>query len=107
MDRLYRKIGTSFVYTGVQLDNSVVISQEEFDEVTLENIKIRIREVRDQKIRDIEWRFRRYEDETILDLPHNDDIARLAAYVQALRDVPQQEGFPEDIVWPTLGGGDE
>lgn len=26
---------------------------------------------------------------------------KYAAYRQALRDVPQQEGFPENIVWPT------
>ena len=25
----------------------------------------------------------------------------MAAYRQALRDVPQQEGFPTDITWPT------
>ena len=26
----------------------------------------------------------------------------LLAYAQELRDVPQQEGFPEDIQWPEL-----
>ena len=25
------------------------------------------------------------------------------AYRQALRDVPEQDGFPETITWPTLG----
>lgn len=25
----------------------------------------------------------------------------MAAYRQALRDVPQQDGFPVDITWPT------
>ena len=25
-----------------------------------------------------------------------------AVYRQALRDVPQQDGFPTDIIWPTL-----
>jgi hypothetical protein len=28
------------------------------------------------------------------------DQAAWAAYRQALRDVPQQEGFPENVVWP-------
>lgn len=28
------------------------------------------------------------------------DQAAWAVYRQALRDVPQQEGFPENIVWP-------
>lgn len=27
--------------------------------------------------------------------------AEVAAYRQALRDVPQQEGFPSTITWPT------
>ena len=35
-------------------------------------------------------------------LPH-DDIAALDIYVQALADVPEQEGFPFEIQWPTLG----
>jgi hypothetical protein len=28
------------------------------------------------------------------------DQAAWAAYRQALRDVPQQEGFPDNITWP-------
>ncbi len=27
----------------------------------------------------------------------------MKTYRQALRDVPAQEGFPTDIIWPTLG----
>jgi len=27
--------------------------------------------------------------------------AEMTAYRQALRDIPSQEGFPENIVWPT------
>lgn len=30
------------------------------------------------------------------------DTAALRAYRQALRDVPQQPGFPEAILWPEL-----
>lgn len=29
------------------------------------------------------------------------DQAAWTAYRQALRDVPQQAGFPEDVVWPS------
>ena len=29
------------------------------------------------------------------------DQAAWATYRQALRDVPQQAGFPHDVVWPT------
>jgi hypothetical protein len=30
------------------------------------------------------------------------DTPEVRAYRQALRDVTQQDGFPENIVWPTL-----
>lgn len=31
-----------------------------------------------------------------------EDLEAVKAYRQALRDVPQQEGFPFDVVWPEL-----
>lgn len=36
-------------------------------------------------------------------IDNNDDVRRIAlsAYRQQLRDVPQQEGFPQNINWPT------
>lgn len=30
------------------------------------------------------------------------DLAKVKAYRQSLRDVPAQEGFPEQVVWPEL-----
>lgn len=30
--------------------------------------------------------------------------AEARAYRQALRDIPEQSGFPYDVVWPMLGG---
>ena len=35
-----------------------------------------------------------------------DTKAAWAAYRQALRDVPQQEGFPENVTWPEEPAGD-
>lgn len=35
----------------------------------------------------------------VIDAPVNQ--AAWAAYRQALRDIPQQEGFPATVVWPT------
>ena len=29
-----------------------------------------------------------------------EDLAAVKAYRTALRDVPQQEGFPREVVWP-------
>ena len=34
-------------------------------------------------------------------------VGSMAKYRQALRDLPQQEGFPYDVVWPTRPGGKE
>ena len=33
------------------------------------------------------------------------DAAAWATYRQALRDVPQQDGFPASVAWPTQPGG--
>ena len=37
-------------------------------------------------------------------LTPSDDIVALDTYIQALRDVPDQAGFPYDVEWPMLGG---
>ena len=34
-------------------------------------------------------------------LPHK-DIGVIDTYMQSLADIPEQDGFPFDIVWPTL-----
>lgn len=34
------------------------------------------------------------------DVPES-TAAAYSVYRQALRDVPQQEGFPDDVIWPT------
>jgi hypothetical protein len=36
------------------------------------------------------------------DLQDEEAIAKARTYRQALRDVPEQEGFPTDIIWPVL-----
>lgn len=58
------------------------------------------RESRDARIKAFEWRYARYERNARLGLTQQDDLAKLDAYVQALADVPAQEGFPWIIDWP-------
>lgn len=36
---------------------------------------------------------------------NGDDLTALKAYRQALRDVPQQAGFPDNINWPVMPVG--
>ena len=50
-----------------------------------------------QKVR---WRVDRHDDEIKLGRNLTEDIKPVLEYIQALRDVPQQEGFPHNIVWP-------
>jgi len=61
-----------------------------------------IRAERGRRIDEVMWRVQRFESETRLGLTPCDDIAALDGYVQALRDVPQQEGFPETVEWPEM-----
>jgi hypothetical protein len=62
----------------------------------------RIREVRDQKIQEIEWRYERYHRHQRLEISQVDNIADLDQYVQALADIPQTQTDPFNIVWPEL-----
>jgi len=67
-----------------------------------------IRAERDRRIQAVMWRVERYESETRQGLAPTDDIAALDAYVQALRDLPGQDGFPwqgpedEAVPWPEV-----
>jgi len=56
--------------------------------------------LRDKKIEDVMWRIQRYESEVRLGMTPTDDLVALDGYVQLLRDVPLQAGFPMTINWP-------
>ena len=50
-----------------------------------------------------EWKIYRYESEVRQGVTPTDDISKLDTYVQALRDVPQQDvESPWHVVWPTV-----
>jgi hypothetical protein len=89
-------------YIGDPYGNATELTYEQYQTLYIQQLPQEIRTIRDQKILEVEWRIRRYQDEQLLALPHTDDIITLTAYVQALRDVPQQVGFPQDVVWPIL-----
>lgn len=59
-----------------------------------------IREQRDQKINEVEWRITRYLSETRQGInPTTDTISDLDTYVQALRDITKQSD-PSNITFP-------
>jgi len=61
-----------------------------------------VREKRSTLIANVTWRYERYAREMRLGLATTDDIGKLDAYIQLLCDIPDQAGFPHDVVWPVL-----
>jgi len=59
-----------------------------------------LRMERDSKIKAIQWRRDRHNDELALGLPPTEPLEPILIYIQELRAVPQQIGFPENIIWP-------
>lgn len=61
-----------------------------------------IRAERDRLIESVRWRIERHSDELALGSEPTEPLEPLLQYVQSLRDVPQQAGFPEVVEWPEL-----
>lgn len=74
----------------------------DIEAIELERMKAEVRSRRDSLILSIRWRLERHQDELTLGLDPTELIEPILQYIQALRDVPQQEGFPEDIIWPEV-----
>lgn len=69
---------------------------------TAEQLSAKARADRDTKLTATTWLVERHreEQETGTTTLTAQEYADLLAYRQALRDVPQQDGFPETIDWP-------
>lgn len=61
-----------------------------------------VRAKRDRLIDKEDWRYTRYDSEVRQGLTPSDDIVALDTYIQALRDIPEQSGFPWEVEWPVL-----
>jgi hypothetical protein len=75
---------------------------EELAEIERQNIDrqwVSVRDERDQKIKDFEWRYMRYERQVRLNITPTDNIADMDTYIQALADITQQSD-PFNIIWP-------
>lgn len=95
----YWKTGKE-VYIGDPFGDAVELTEGQYNKLVSDSQKERIRSERDKKIQDIEWRIRRYNDEKTLGIKVTENIEPILEYIQALRDVPQQAGFPYEITWP-------
>ena len=67
---------------------------------TPEQLADTARAERDRRIESVRWRIERHRDELALGSEPTEPLEPLLQYVQDLRDVPQQSGFPGDIDWP-------
>ncbi len=75
---------------------TVVKIPEKTEEEKLVEAKEQVRSKRDRLIADTDYLL-------TPDYPISaEDLEAVKAYRTALRDVPQQEGFPYDVVWPEL-----
>lgn len=90
-------------YTIEEVEAYIAEHPEDVLDMDVVNAKIhkaQIRQQRDTLIQSVEWRVRRHQDEMTLGLEPTEDIIPILEYIQALREVPQQPGFPDDILWP-------
>lgn len=63
-------------------------------------LAVQVRAERDRRIAAVQWRKDRHADELALGLTPTEPIEPVLTYIQALRDAPDQPGFPENITWP-------
>ena len=67
---------------------------------TTEQLAGAARAERDRLIESVRWRIERHSDELALGREPTEPLEPLLQYMQLLRDVPQQAGFPEVVEWP-------
>lgn len=77
-------------------------SEEELALIVARDLEARwqfVRDERDRKIKDFEWRYFRYERQVRLGTTPTDNLVDLDSYVQALADITTQSD-PYNITWP-------
>lgn len=108
MDTLYKDTaGNIYAVSTIQTpkESWVKLTKKETEahlnpEPTAEQLADTARAERDQLIESVRWRIERHSDELALGSEPTEPLEPLLQYTQALRDVPQQAGFPESVEWP-------
>ena len=67
-----------------------------------------VRTTRNELLKAVDQRVLRYQSEERAGITtHTDSISDLDTYMQELRDIPQTNSDPDNIVWPTIAGDAE
>lgn len=86
----------------VHVDRQFVLKT---DDEAKEQRAVEVRAERDRRIDAARWRIERYQTQLAAGLETTDTAEQYQAlliYVQSLRDVPGQDGFPDTIEWPEI-----
>lgn len=89
-----------FTWVVVEKNLEPIGEDDKYGKPTLEQLADTARAQRDQLIESVRWRIERHYDELALGSEPTEPLEPLLQYTQALRDVPQQSGFPESVEWP-------
>ena len=92
----------------MKIENGKVLPKSEnelFNEMTLEEKENFIRNKRKNLINSVLWQIERHKQEKELNINTtltNEEYLNLLKYIQTLRDIPTQKGFPDNVIFPTL-----
>jgi hypothetical protein len=75
---------------------------QEVNEEKKERQAVIVRLERNQRLQKARAWLERHRDELVMGIPPTLDCTEqeLLYHIQALRDVPRQSGFPENVLWP-------
>lgn len=79
--------------------------EERWASLSAEEKAQEIRDKRDDLIDSVMWRVERYQTQTALGVTTTDteeQFKMVLTYLEALRNVPEQAGFPDTVEWPVL-----
>lgn len=91
----------------MKIENGKILSKTEselFQELTIEEKEKYIRDKRDNLINSADTILLKYQEQVELGIIDEDNEYRLALlqYKENLRNIPEQKGFPENVIWQEL-----
>ena len=99
--------GNVYAYNDIQTPEEGLVPMTETEveahlhpQPTVEQLAATARAERGRLIESVRWRIERHNDELALGIEPTETLEPLLQYTQALRDVPQQAGFPGSVEWP-------